>query len=135
MSCVNNMKFDPDCPGCICCDYSTNSRARANGEKAFAEAAYVSSHPKHKGIVCPECTGVGPFRLVEDIRCWRPIYGMTVEGGLVAGSFYHTGEGYDDGNNMRIECHSKHVDEQGREVFCGCDFELPNDVYDKIEWA
>lgn len=126
------MKTNPSCPGCICCEFGSSPRSA--DEKKSAEKL-VSPTPKHKGIVCPQCNGEGPFRLIEDICCWRPIYGMTTDGDLVAGGFYHTEEGYGDGNDMRIECHSYYVDERGIKVFCGHSFALPNDVYNRIEWV
>lgn len=71
---------------------------------------------KHKDIKCPRCgnTDLRRMRWLEDIVVYRGLHG--VEGGklmsngavkngvLMIDGAYHSGEGYDDGTNGRIEC-------------------------------
>jgi hypothetical protein len=69
----------------------------------------MTSSKRHKGIKCPKCGGLGPYRFVEEISCYREVYGFDCEdepGVLQIEGLYQTGEGYDDGENGRMQCHS-----------------------------
>ena len=81
-------------------------------------------------LTCPHCGYDGstqpknhrePFRFLEDIVCWRAIQLDGRDGILSVEGLYHTGDGYDDGDNARIECGN-----------CMGEFALPEGT--DIEW-
>lgn len=53
-------------------------------------------------LVCPNCTRT-EFVYVEDIQNWRQVL-SAMDGRLNIDGLYHTGEGYDDGENGRLCC-------------------------------
>lgn len=53
-------------------------------------------------LVCPCCKHT-EFRYVEDIQCWRPVL-SAMDGRLNIDGLYKSGEGYDDGENGRLQC-------------------------------
>lgn len=57
--------------------------------------AATSNMPKHQVS--------GGFRYLEDITCYRQV-GHVEDQDLHIDGFYQTGEGYDDGENRRLEC-------------------------------
>lgn len=71
-----------------------------------------------KTLTCPHCGFEGiiggeaqegehssePFRYLEDIVNHRDVEGIDENGALRIDSFYESGEGYDDGDNLRLEC-------------------------------
>ncbi len=87
-------------------------------------------------LVCPRGHR-GPFRYLEDIVCWRTVvrlvrstekheHSVTDPGELAMEieGLYKTGEGYDDGENWRLECRYS-----GPGVpFCGAEFPIPNGI-------
>ena len=114
--------YKDECPGCICCGYGVPDKSRDREDERAATRAKLGAH---KGIVCPSClSSQGPYRLVEEIKCWRLVYGFGPAGQLLVGSSYHTGDGYDDGENMRMQC-------------CNCwhEFSIPADVLAKAWWS
>lgn len=54
-------------------------------------------------LTCPYCQSKGPFRYLEDIVCFREVAG-TKDGTIMIHGLYQSGEGYDDGENPRLEC-------------------------------
>ena len=44
-----------------------------------------------------------PIRYVETIECYRTLRGQSADVINIEG-FYHTGDGYDDGRNPRLQC-------------------------------
>ena len=63
-------------------------------------------------LVCPHCGHDGRkqgkngrgFRYLEDVVNHREVKGFDKNGTLIVASLYELGEGYDDGDNARVEC-------------------------------
>jgi hypothetical protein len=72
------------------------------------------------GLLCRHCGG-RDFRYVEDIQNWREVIGLQA-GTLTIDGLYHTGEGYDDGDNPRLQCAN-----------CCSEFPVPDDVAVEFE--
>ncbi len=56
-------------------------------------------------LTCPYCNKSSRFRYIEDIQNHREVSGMNEElNSLLVDGFYESTEGYDDGEDARLEC-------------------------------
>jgi hypothetical protein len=85
-------------------------------------------------LVCPKCGYAGApeegdgFRCLEDIVCFRPVVGAR-DGLLKIVGLYVSGEGYDDGTNLRLECR------RFKPEFCGHEWPIPDWLMPYLDWV
>ena len=83
---------------------------------------------------CPKCgyTGLAAqgdgIRLLEDITCFRPVIGAR-DGLLKIQGIYVSGEGYDSGTNLRLECR------RFKPEFCGHEWPVPEWLLPYLDWV
>lgn len=120
----------------------------------------IATHGVPEGptaIRCPRCGGGtddGAIRYVEQIQCWRQVYGVTSAGVVKVDGGYQTGEGYDDGENAHFECRNDRtltkaeLDTERRRwrregvsgepehtTWCGHTWPVPEWIQDRIDWT
>lgn len=94
----------------------------------------MSNQEKVGRICCPSCGNDDPLKIryIEKIECYRQVLGVSSEGELRINGLYMSGEGYDDGEDPRFECHA---DIETRGNHCLYQWPVPEWVRKKIDWV
>jgi hypothetical protein len=87
------------------------------------------SNSANPQVRCPRCgnTDAGEFRYLEDIVRWRQCL-RADNNRLFMHAFYRSGEGYEDGQRLRLECRAEPCG-----TYSGCEFPVPAGV--EIKWV
>lgn len=87
----------------------------------------MSNEERLGRICCPSCGNDDPMKIryVEKIECYRQVLGVK-DGQLQVNGLYQSGEGYDDGENPRFECHADD---------CLYQWPVPDWVQKVIDWV